>query len=68
MKRKKSIEKYCLIPPWVMDKQHLTLWTLYHAKNTNSEEKITPEINIDEKGEIYEIIVKIIRLQGGKNG
>lgn len=61
-----QIEKNYSIPPWVMEKQHLTLWTLYHAKNIVKEGKgecITPQIEVLNDGEdlIYKIKIDIIR-------
>ena len=61
-----QIEKNYFIPPWVMEKQHLTLWTLYHAKNMIDEgigECITPKIEVvrEEKDLIYKIKIDIIR-------
>ena len=62
----KQIEKNYSIPPWVMENQHLTLWTLYHAKNivnNGNGECITPKIEIIQNGEdlIYKIKIDIIR-------
>ncbi len=62
----KQIEKNYSIPPWVMEKQHLTLWTLYHAKNMIEDgngECIAPKIEVfqDDEELIYKIKIDIIR-------
>ena len=62
----KQIEKNYAIPPWVMENQHLTLWTLYHAKNMKdygNGECITPKIEVfQNNGDlIYKIKIDIIR-------
>lgn len=61
-----QIEKNYSIPPWVMEKQHLTLWTLYHAKNivkNGNGESITPKIEVSQNGKdlIYKIRIDIMR-------
>ncbi len=62
----KQIEKNYSIPPWVMQDQHLTLWTLYHAKNIivgGNDECITPKIEVVQNDEylIYKIKINIVR-------